>query len=65
MIDQKDKVLRNHFNISGGNIYIKGNNFTIITFHSTNFRAQKWALFSLNEPSLEFSTDGDTNKQGK
>ena len=42
-------------NVSGGNIQLRGNNFTLITFHGQNFRAKKWAVFSLNEPSLDFA----------
>ena len=56
-MEQKEILLKKQFNVPGGGIYIKGNNFTIITFHGNNFKAQKWALFSLNEPSLDFSTD--------
>jgi hypothetical protein len=42
-------------NVSGGNIQLRGNNFTLITFHGQNFKAKKWAVFSLNEPSLDFA----------
>lgn len=41
--------------MNGGNIQFKGNNFTLITFHGQNFKAKKWAVFSLNEPSLDFA----------
>ncbi len=47
--------MKKNFNVNGGNIQFKGNNFTLITFHGQNFKAKKWAVFSLNEPSLDFA----------
>ncbi len=47
--------MKKTFNVNGGNIQFKGNNFTLITFHGQNFKAKKWAVFSLNEPSLDFA----------
>lgn len=42
--------------MNGGNIQLKGNNLTLITFHGNSFSAIKWAVFSLNEPSLDFAS---------
>lgn len=42
--------------MNGGNINLKGNNFTLITFHGNSFKAIKWAVFSLNEPSMDFAS---------
>ena len=55
MVEKKEEDLKKLFNVSGGNIQFKGNNFTLITFHGHNFKAKKWAVFSLNEPSLDFA----------
>ena len=61
------------FNVNGGSIQLKGNNFTLITFHGNNFKAKKWAVFSLNEPSMDFASqqsgttasgDGDGDGDG-
>lgn len=62
-MEQKEILIKKRYNVPGGNIRIEGNNFTIITFHGNNFKAQKWALFSLNEPSLDISTDISTDRQ--
>lgn len=35
---------------------LKGNNFTLICFHGNSFKAIKWAVFSLNEPSMDFAS---------
>ena len=48
---------KKNLNCNGGNIQLKGNNFTLITFHGTNFKAKKWAVFSLNGPSMDFSSE--------
>ncbi len=57
VIDKKETLVKKNFNVNGGNVQLKGNNFTLITFHGNNFKAKKWALFSLNGPSMEFSSE--------
>jgi hypothetical protein len=52
----KNEQMIKNFQVNGGSIQLKGNNFTLITFHGNNFKANRWAVFSLNEPSLEFAT---------
>ncbi len=56
-MEQKEALAKKYFDVPNGTISLSGNNFTIITFHGNNFKTQKWALFSLNEPSLDFSTE--------
>jgi hypothetical protein len=55
-MEKKETVVKKMFNANGGNIQLKGNNFTLITFHGTSFKANKWAVFSLNEPSMDFAS---------
>ena len=38
-IEKKDTVVKKNLNVNGGNIQLKGNNFTLITFHG------KWDFF--------------------
>ena len=56
-MEQKKIALNNYLNVPGGSIQMIGNNFTIITFNGPDFKTQKWALFSLNQLSIDFSTD--------
>ena len=44
---------------------LKGNNFTLICFHGNSFKAMKWALFSLNEPSMDFASQTYTKDGGQ
>jgi hypothetical protein len=55
VIEKKEALIEKSFNVNGGNIQLKGNNFTLITFHGNSFKAIKWAVFSLNEPSMDFA----------
>lgn len=48
--------MKKNFNVNGGNMQLKGNNFTLINFHGNSFKAIKWAVFSLNEPSMDFAS---------
>ena len=50
-----EPTLKRNFSVNGGNINLKGNNLTLITFNGSNFKAKNWALFSLNQPYLEFA----------
>jgi len=54
--EKLEPALKKNIGVNGGNIQLKGNNLTLITFHGSNFKAKKWAVFSLNEPSLDFAT---------
>lgn len=54
-VEKLETHIKKNFNVNGGNIQLKGNNLTFITFHGQNFKAKKWAVFSLNEPSLDFA----------
>jgi hypothetical protein len=63
VIEKKETNVKKNFNVNGGNIQLKGNNFTLITFHGNSFKAIKWAVFSLNEPSLDFASQ-TSNKDG-
>ncbi len=56
VIEKKETLVKKNFNVNGGCIQLKGNNFTLITFHGNNFKAKKWAVFSLNEPSMDFAS---------
>jgi hypothetical protein len=53
--EKLEPVMKKNFGVNGGSIQLKGNNFTLITFHGNNFKAKQWAVFSLNEPSLDFA----------
>lgn len=55
-MEKKEPKVKKNFNVTGGNIQLKGNNFTLITFHGNSFKAIKWAVFSLNEPSMDFGS---------
>ena len=54
-VEKIETTIKKTFNVNGGNIQFKGNNLTLITFNGQNFKAKKWCVFSLNEPSLDFA----------
>ena len=41
----------------GGSLTLKSNFVSLTCFHGSNFRAQTWALFSINEPVVNFSSE--------
>ena len=41
----------------GGRMLLEGNYISLACFHGTNFRSQNWALFTILEPSVKFSTE--------
>ncbi|XP_065669615.1 bridge-like lipid transfer protein family member 1 isoform X3 [Hydra vulgaris] len=41
----------------GGKLLIKGNFLSLACFHGSNFRSQNWALFTLREPCVEFTSE--------
>ena len=50
-------IIKRHIDMNGGEIMLQGHNLTIVVFHGLNFKARQWALFSLNEPQINFVTD--------
>lgn len=50
-------IIKRHVDMNGGEIVLQGHNLTIVVFHGLNFKARQWALFSLNEPQINFITD--------
>ena len=50
-------VIKRRIGMNGGEIVLQGHNLTIIVFHGLNFKSRQWALFSLNEPQINFVTD--------
>ena len=43
--------------ILGGNMNLHGNNLTLACFYGINFKAVFWALFTMEEPYISFSTE--------
>jgi hypothetical protein len=43
--------------VLGGTMDLHGNNISLACFHGVNFKAKSWALFSLKEPFISFSTE--------
>nr|XP_018906485.1 PREDICTED: uncharacterized protein KIAA1109 isoform X3 [Bemisia tabaci] len=41
----------------GGTMDLHGNNISLACFHGINFKSKSWALFSLKEPCISFSTE--------
>jgi hypothetical protein len=50
-------VIKRHIGMNGGEIMLQGHNLTVVVFHGLNFKSRQWALFSLNEPQINFVTD--------
>jgi hypothetical protein len=50
-------TIKRHIGMNGGEIMLQGHNLTLIVFHGLNFKSRQWALFSLNEPQINFVTD--------
>jgi hypothetical protein len=50
-------VIKRYIGMNGGEIMLQGHNLTIVVFHGPNFKSRQWALFSLNEPQINFVTD--------
>eukprot|EP00794_Sanderia_malayensis_P007184 gene7184-7990_t len=51
--------VRNAFKnaVIGGSLTLKSNFISLACFHGSNFRAQTWGLFSINEPVIRFATE--------
>ena len=41
----------------GGTMALQGGNLTLACFHGINFRSKSWAIFTLDEPFINFATD--------
>ena len=41
----------------GGSLTLKSDSLLLTCFHGSNFRAQTWALFSINEPIVRYSSE--------
>ena len=50
-------TIKRHIGMKGGEIMLQGHNLTLVIFHGLNFKSRQWALFSLNEPEINFITD--------
>lgn len=54
-------IIKRYIGMHGGELMLQGHNLTLVVFHGSNFKARQWALFSLNEPQINFVTDhGET-----
>jgi hypothetical protein len=55
-------IIKRYIGMHGGELMLQGHNLTLVVFHGLNFKSRQWALFSLNEPQINFVTDrGETN----
>ena len=43
--------------ILGGNLTLHGQNLSLACFHGINFRSKAWAIFTLNDVYISFSTE--------
>ncbi len=50
-------IIKRYIGMHGGELMLQGHNLTLVVFHGSNFKARQWALFSLNEPQINFVTD--------
>jgi Fragile site-associated protein C-terminus len=50
-------IIKRYIGMNGGEIMLQGHNLTVVVFHGLNFKSRQWALFSLNEPQINFVTD--------
>ena len=60
-------LIKRYIGMHGGELMLQGHNLTLVVFHGLNFKSRQWALFSLNEPQINFVTDrgetGDINQK--
>ena len=50
--------------VLGGTMDLHGSNISLACFHGVNFKAKSWALFSLKQPFISFSTEAqETHSQ--
>jgi hypothetical protein len=50
-------IIKRHIGMHGGELMLQGHNLTLVVFHGMNFKSRQWALFSLNEPQINFMTN--------
>lgn len=43
--------------VLGGTMELHGCNISLACFHGINFKSKSWALFSLKEPCISFTTE--------
>ncbi|XP_050415172.1 bridge-like lipid transfer protein family member 1 [Patella vulgata] len=43
--------------VLGGSVTLKGEHLCLASFHGINFRSKSWALFSIRQPYISFSTE--------
>ncbi|GAB0095271.1 Protein KIAA1109 [Sergentomyia squamirostris] len=43
--------------VLGGTMELHGNNISLACFHGINFKSKSWALFSLRDPCINFTTE--------
>lgn len=43
--------------VLGGSLELHGNTISLACFHGLNFKSKSWALFSLKEPLINFTTE--------
>lgn len=58
-------VIKRCIGMHGGELMLQGHNLTLVVFHGLNFKSRQWALFSLNEPQINFVTDRGENGDSK
>ncbi|XP_037086317.1 transmembrane protein KIAA1109 homolog [Pollicipes pollicipes] len=50
--------------VLGGTIEMRGQTISLACFHGLNFKSKSWALFSLREPNISFSTESQEIETG-
>ena len=50
-------IVKRCIGMHGGELMLQGHNLTLVVFHGLNFKSRQWAIFSLNEPQINFVTD--------
>jgi hypothetical protein len=58
-------IIKRYIGMHGGELMLQGHNLTLVVFHGLNFKSRQWALFSLNEPQINFVTDRGENGDSK
>lgn len=54
-----------HGTILGGCMNLRGTNLALACFHGINFRAKSWALFTMEEPLISFTTEAQDIRDGQ
>ena len=64
-IKNKTDQVKRHIGMNGGEIVFQGHNLTLVVFHGLNFKSRQWAVFSLNEPQINFVTERGQTGESK